>query len=83
MADLLHPAVRIVEAAERLWTENDARAACRAQLIVSRLIETGFLWGKVRDGMPLAPTPGDFRHLHTSNPAPAPMNSESDWSGEE
>jgi len=49
-----HPAVDIVERTERLWQDDPRTAADRANLIVSRLIQTGHLTGRVHVDVALA-----------------------------
>lgn len=51
MSGITHPAVGIVQTTEELWDDNPERAKMRAHLIVTRLIEAGYIEGVVSYGM--------------------------------
>jgi hypothetical protein len=55
MADLVHPALKIVEKTMAIWDREPAVRGSRAMLIVQRLIEMGYLAGTMRADVPLAP----------------------------
>lgn len=48
---IIHPAVEIVKQSIRLWDDDPQRAAMRAHLIVTRLIDEGYIEGVVKGAM--------------------------------
>ena len=73
MDQKMHPAIKIVEATEKLWCDSDARAAMRADLIVARLIQTGHLNGEFNERLQLSLAP---REKPTISELEAILNSE-------
>jgi hypothetical protein len=57
METKMHPAIAIVKATEKLWESDDLRARLRADLIVARLIQMGYLAGEFNATLQLSLAP--------------------------
>lgn len=49
----MHPAIRIVEHIENLWSRDPRQAADRAQQVVVALINAGLIEGEILEGRPV------------------------------